>query len=54
MKRFVSMLIVAALLPVLIWLQRFAWEKRLAQVSSGAIMAVGLVLLAERALIGNL
>ena len=49
-----QLLIVAALLPVLIWLQRFAWEKRLAQVSSGAIMAVGLVLLAERALIGNL
>jgi HupE / UreJ protein len=49
-----QLLIVAVLLPILIWLQRFAWERRLAQVSSGAIMAVGLVLLAERALIGNL
>jgi hypothetical protein len=49
-----QLLIVSVLLPILIWLQRFAWEKRLAQVSSGAIMAVGLVLLAERALIGNM
>jgi len=49
-----QLLIVAVLLPILIWLQRFAWEKRLAQVSSGAIMAVGVVLLAERALIGNM
>jgi hydrogenase/urease accessory protein HupE len=49
-----QLLIVAILLPILIWLQRFPWEKRLAQVSSGAIMAVGLLLLAERALIGSM
>jgi len=49
-----QLLIVATLLPILMWLQRFAWEKRLAQISSGAIMAVGLVLLAERALIANM
>jgi len=45
-----QMLIVAVLLPLLLWLQRFAWEKRLAQVSSLAIMVAGLALLAERAL----
>jgi hypothetical protein len=49
-----QMLIVAVLLPLLIWLQRFSWEPRLARISSTAIMAVGLALLAERALIGNL
>jgi hypothetical protein len=49
-----QLLIVAVLLPILFWLQRFPWEKRLAQVSSGAIMAVGLLLLAERALIGGM
>jgi hypothetical protein len=48
-----QMLIVAVLLPLLIWLQRFPWEPRLAKISSTAIMAVGLALLAERALIGN-
>jgi hypothetical protein len=42
------------LLPLLIWLQRFPWEPRLTKVSSTAIMAVGLALLAERALIGNM
>jgi hypothetical protein len=49
-----QMLIVALLLPVLLWLQRFAWEKRLAQVSSFIIMTAGLALLAERALLPNL
>jgi hypothetical protein len=49
-----QMLIVALLLPLLIWLQRFAWEPRLAKISSTAIMAVGLALLAERALVGNI
>jgi hypothetical protein len=48
-----QMLIVAVLLPRLIWLQRFPWEPRLAKISSTAIMAVGLALLAERALIGS-
>jgi hypothetical protein len=47
------MLIVAVLLPLLVWLQRFPWEPRLAKVSSTAIMAAGLALLAERAFIGN-
>jgi HupE/UreJ protein len=49
-----QMLIVALLLPLLIWLQRFPWEPRLAKMSSTAIMALGLALLADRALIGNL
>jgi HupE/UreJ protein len=49
-----QMLIVAVLLPLLLWLQRFAWERRLAQVSSMFIMVVGLALLAERALMPNL
>ena len=49
-----QMLIVAVLLPLLIWLQRFAWEPRLAKISSTAIMALGLALLADRTLIGNL
>jgi len=49
-----QMLIVAVLLPLLIWLQRFSWEPRLAKISSTAIMGVGLALLAERALIGNM
>jgi hypothetical protein len=49
-----QMLIVAVLLPLLIWLQRFPWEPRLAKVSSTVIMAVGLALLSERALIGNI
>ena len=49
-----QLLIVAVLLPVLIWLQRFPWEPRAAKLSSTAIMAVALVLLAERAFIGNL
>ena len=48
-----QMLIVAVLLPLLVWLQRFPWEPRLAKVSSTAIMAAGLLLLAERTLIGN-
>ena len=46
------MLVVALLLPLILWLQRFSWEPRLAKLSSSAILAVGLVLLAERALIG--
>ena len=45
-------LIVSLLLPLLIWLQRFPWEPRLIKISSTAIMAVGLALLTERALIG--
>jgi HupE / UreJ protein len=48
-----QLLIVAVLLPLLIWLQRFPWEPRLAKVSSSAIMAAGLALLAERAFIGS-
>ena len=47
-------LIVGALLPVIMWLQRFSWEPRLTKVSSAAIMAVGLALLTERALFGNI
>jgi HupE / UreJ protein len=43
-------LIVALLLPLLLWLQRFSWEPRLAKVCSIAILAAGLALLAERAL----
>jgi HupE / UreJ protein len=49
-----QLLIVAALLPLILWVQRFAWEPRLAKLSSSAIMAAGLALLVERALIGNL
>jgi HupE / UreJ protein len=49
-----QMLIVAVLLPLLLWLQRFTWEPRLAQLSSMAIMVVGLALLAERALMPNM
>jgi HupE / UreJ protein len=47
-------LIIGALLPLTIWLQRFPWEQRLTKVSSIAIMAVGLVLLAERALVWSM
>jgi hypothetical protein len=47
-------LIVGVLLPLIMWLQRFSWEPRLTKVSSTAIMAVGLALLAERALIANM
>jgi hydrogenase/urease accessory protein HupE len=46
-------LIVAALLPLLIWSQRFSWEPVVQRLSSIAIMAAGLYLLAERTLIGN-
>jgi HupE / UreJ protein len=46
-----QLLVVALLLPLILWLQRFSWEPRLAKLSSSAILAVGLVLLAERALI---
>jgi hypothetical protein len=49
-----QMLIVAVLLPLLLWLQRFAWERKLARVSSLAIMVVGLALLVERALVPNM
>jgi len=49
-----QMLIVAVLLPLLIWLRRFPWEPRLAKISSTTIMTLGLALLADRALIGNL
>jgi hypothetical protein len=42
------------LLPLIIWLQRFPWEPLLTKVSSIAIMAVGLVLLAERALVWSM
>jgi hypothetical protein len=47
-------LIIGVLLPLIIWLQRFPWEPRLTKVSSIAIMAVGLVLLAERALVWSM
>jgi hypothetical protein len=47
-------LIVAVLLPLIMWMQRFSWEPRLTKVLSAAIMAVGLALLTERALIGNM
>ena len=43
-------LIVVLLLPLLVWLQRFSWEPRLAKVFSIAIMSAGLALLAERTL----
>ena len=46
-------LIVAALLPVLWWIGRLGWQNRAVQVSSAAIMAVGVVLLVERALLGG-
>jgi hypothetical protein len=47
-------LVIGVLLPLIIWLQRFPWEPRLTKVSSIAIMAVGLVLLAERALVWSM
>jgi HupE / UreJ protein len=47
-----QLLVVALLLPLILWLQRFPWEPRLAKLSSSAILVVGLALLAERALIG--
>jgi hypothetical protein len=47
-----QLLVVALLLPLMVWLQRFPWEPRLVKVSSSAILAVGLALLAERAVIG--
>lgn len=47
-------LIIGVLLPLIIWLQRFPWEPLLTKVSSIAIMAVGLVLLAERALVWSM
>jgi hypothetical protein len=47
-------LIVGVLLPLIIWLQRFLWEPRLTKVASITIMAVGLALLAERALVGSM
>jgi HupE/UreJ protein len=47
-------LIIGVLLPLIIWLQKFPWEPRLTKVSSIAIMAVGLVLLAERALVWSM
>lgn len=42
--------IVAALLPALLWFRRFAWQHRVVQVSSAAIVAAGLLLLVERVL----
>jgi HupE / UreJ protein len=42
-----QLLVVALLLPLILWLQRFPWEPRLAKLSSSAILAAGLVLLAE-------
>ena len=45
--------ILAAILPLLLWLRRYDWEPRLMRASSAAIMAVGLVLLTERALLGG-
>jgi hypothetical protein len=45
--------ILAAILPLLLWLRRHDWEPRLMRASSAAIMAVGLVLLTERALLGG-
>jgi hypothetical protein len=47
-----QLLVVALLLPLILWLQRFPWEPRLAKLSSSAILAAGLVLLVERALSG--
>jgi len=47
-----QLLVVALLLPLILWLQQFSWERRLVKLSSSAILAVGLALLAERALIG--
>jgi hypothetical protein len=47
-------LIVGVMLPLIMWLQGFPWEPRLTKVSSIAIMAVGLVLLSERALVGSM
>jgi hypothetical protein len=47
-------LIIGVLLPLIVWLQRFPWEPRLTKLSSIAIMAVGLVLLAERALVWSM
>src|SRR4051812_6585321 len=47
-------LIVGVMLPLITWLQRFPWEPGLTKISSIAIMAVGLVLLAERALVGSM
>jgi hypothetical protein len=47
-------LIIGVLLPLIVWLQRFPWEPRLTKLSSIAIMTVGLVLLAERALVWSM
>ncbi|HJZ33809.1 MAG TPA: HupE/UreJ family protein [Hyphomicrobiaceae bacterium] len=49
-----QLLIVGLLLPLLLWLQRFPWEPKVARLSSTVIMAAGLALLVERALIGNM
>lgn len=45
-----QLLIIAVLLALLVWLQKFAWKPRVAKASSIAIMAVGLALLTERVL----
>jgi hypothetical protein len=47
-------LIVGVLLPFIIWMQKFPWEPQAMKASSTAIMAVGIVLLTERALIGTM
>jgi hypothetical protein len=47
-------LIVGVMLPLITWLQRFPWEPRITKLSSIAIMLIGIVLLAERALVGSM
>jgi hypothetical protein len=47
-------LIVGVMLPLITWLQRFPWEPRIMKFSSIAIMLIGIVLLAERALVGSM
>jgi hypothetical protein len=46
-----QLLVVALLLPLFLWLQRFPWEPRLSKLSSSAILVAGLALLAEHTLI---
>lgn len=46
-------LIVAALLPALLWVGRYPWQGRLVRTSSVAIMAAGLLLLIERVYLGG-
>ena len=46
-------LIVAALVPVLMWFRRFPWQGRLVRTSSVAILAAGILLLVERAFLGG-